>query len=504
MNTATTLPAREDAIHAYQMFVDGTWIEAIAGERFETIDPYKATVWATLPRARAADAAYAIEVAERAMRGPWGKMNASARGHLLHRLADLIERDAERLARIETRDNGKLYAEMLGQVSYIPQYFRYFGGLADKIEGAVLPIDKAETFNFTRQEPLGVCVAITAWNSPLLLAVNKLAPGLAAGNSFVVKPSEFTSASTLELAALATEAGFPAGVLNVVTGFGGEVGSALVEDPRVAKVAFTGSEDGGRRIYQTAARDFKHVTLELGGKSANIVFDDADLDNAVKGAISGIFAATGQSCVAGSRLLVQESIYDTFVSKLVAFAKTARMGDPQESSTQIGPVTTLPQYKKILQYIELAKAEGATCLLGGGPASRPECGNGNFVEPTIFGDVTNDMRIAREEVFGPVLSCIRFRDEDDAVGIANDSLYGLAAGIWTSDLRRALSMPNRLKVGIVWVNMYRAVSYMSPFGGYKHSGVGRENGIEAIREYLQTKSIWISMASEVPNPFVLR
>ena len=500
----TASPTQDDAIRAYQMFVGGKWIDAIAGERFETTNPFKGTVWASLPRARAADAAYAVEAAERAMHGPWGTMNASARGQLLHRLADLIERDAERLARIEVRDNGKLFAEMLAQVAYIPQYFRYFGGLADKIEGAVLPIDKAETFNFTRHEPLGVCVAITAWNSPLLLAVNKLAPGLAAGNSFVVKPSEFTSASTLELAALATEAGLPAGVLNVVTGFGAEVGAALVEDPRVAKVAFTGSEDGGRRIYQAAARDFKHVTLELGGKSANIVLGDADLDNAVKGAISGIFAATGQSCVAGSRLLVQDSIYDAFVTKLVAFAKTARMGDPQETTTQIGPVTTPPQYRKILEYIELAKSEGATCLLGGGAASRPECGNGQFVEPTIFGDVTNDMRIAREEVFGPVLSCIRFRDEDDAVRIANDSLYGLAAGIWTSDLRRAISMPNRLKVGTVWVNMYRAVSYMSPFGGYKHSGVGRENGIDAIREYLQTKSIWISMASEVPNPFVLR
>jgi acyl-CoA reductase-like NAD-dependent aldehyde dehydrogenase len=493
-----------NGIYAYQMFVDGQWIHAVAGERFETIDPYKGAVWATLPRARAADAARAVEAADRAMRGPWGTATASARGLLLHRLADLIERDAERLARIEVRDNGKLYAEMLGQVSYLPQYFRYFGGLADKIEGAMLPIDKADTFNFTRHEPLGVCVAITAWNSPLLLAVNKLAPGLAAGNTFVVKPSEYTSVSMLELAALFQEAGFPPGVVNVVTGFGAEVGAPLVEDLRVAKVAFTGSEGGGQRIYQSAARDLKHVTLELGGKSANIVFADANLDNAVRGAISGIFAASGQTCVAGSRLLVQDTIYDAFLTKLVACAKTARMGDPQEKTTQIGPVTTPPQYEKILEYIDVARSEGATCLLGGNPATRPECGKGQFVEPTIFSNVTNDMRIAQEEVFGPVLACIRFRDEDEAVRVANDSLFGLAAGIWTSDLRRAISMPNRLKVGIVWVNMYRAVSYMSPFGGYKRSGIGRENGQEAILEYLQTKSVWINTASEVPDPFVIR
>jgi aldehyde dehydrogenase (NAD+) len=319
-----------------------------------------------------------------------------------------------------------------------------------------------------------------------------------------LKPSEFTSVSAVELGKLFIEAGFPPGVFNVVTGFGQEVGSRLVEHPKVAKVAFTGSEGGGQRIYETAARDFKHVTLELGGKSANIVFADANLDDAVKGAISGIFAATGQTCVAGSRLLVHESIHDEFVKRLVSFAQKARMGNPQETTTQVGPVTTPPQYKKILDYIDIAKNEGAVCVLGGKAANRPECGKGQFVEPTIFTGVKNGMRIAQEEVFGPILSVISFKDDDDAVRIANDSLYGLAAGIWTQDIRRAVSLPKRLKVGIVWVNMYRAVSYMSPFGGVKRSGIGRENGMEAINEYLQTKAVWISTAQETPDPFVIR
>ena len=493
-----------EQITQYPMFIGGEWVEAAGGERFDSGDPYTGETWASFPRAGAADADRAVEAARRALDGPWGSMTASARGLLLCRLADLIARDAEHLARTEVRDNGKLLSEMRAQVGYLPQYFRYFGGLADKIEGAVLPIDKADTFNYTTHEPLGVCVAITAWNSPLLLAVNKLAPGLAAGNTFVLKPSEFTSASALELARLFEEAGIPAGVLNVVTGFGHEVGARLVDHPDVAKVAFTGGETGGQRIYESVARQLKPVTLELGGKSANIVFADALLDNAVKGAISGIFAASGQTCVAGSRLLVQDAIYDEFLERLVAFASRARIGNPMDPATQVGPVTTEAQYRKILDYIDIARAEGARCVLGGRPASGGDCGNGRFVEPTIFADVSNDMRIAREEVFGPVLSVIRFKDEDDAVRIANDSPYGLAAGVWTQSLQRSLSMPKRLKVGIVWVNMYRAVSYMSPFGGFKRSGLGRENGMEAIREYLQTKSVWVSTSLQTPDPFVIR
>jgi aldehyde dehydrogenase (NAD+) len=493
------------SLKKYQMYIGGQWVDAAGGESIETVNPYSGEVWATVPRGRAEDAELAVAAANGAFRtGAWPKLTASARGQLLRKLGDLIAENAELLAATEVADNGKLINEMLGQVRYLPQYFYYFGGLADKIEGAVIPIDKADTFNFTRHEPLGVCVAITAWNSPLLLAVNKLAPGLAAGNTFVLKPSEFTSASALEFAKLVEQAGFPPGVINVVTGYGQEVGEPLVSHKLVRKIAFTGSEFGGQRIYESAARDLKRVTLELGGKSANIVFADANLDNAVKGAVGGIYAASGQTCVAGSRLLVQRTIYDQFVQRVVDFARTARLGDPMDTGTQVGPVTTPPQFKKILEYIDIAKGEGGECLLGGQKATGPNLGAGQFVEPTIFGGVNNRMRIAQEEVFGPVLACIPFDDEEDAIQTANDSNYALAAGVWTENMRRGLVMSQRLEAGMVWVNMYRAVSYMSPFGGHKRSGVGHENGIDAVREYLQTKSVWISTGTETPDPFVLR
>lgn len=491
-------------IDDHRMLIGGVPAEASDGDWIESSDPYAGGVWARVPRGTAADAARAVEAAHAAFHSPpWRDLTPSARGKLLHRVGDLIARDAEKLARLEVRDNGKLLAEMRAQLRYIPQYFHYFAGLADKIEGAVIPVDKADAFNFTHHEPLGVCVAITPWNSPLLLAANKLCPGLAAGNTFVLKPSEFTSVSTLEFAKLFDEAGFPPGVVNVVTGFGDEVGQALVTHPKVRKVAFTGSERAGRHINTLAATDFKRVTLELGGKSPNIVFEDADLDNAVRGVVSGIFAASGQTCVAGSRLLVQRSIHDRFVERLIALAREAKLGDPMADTTQIGPVTTSAQFHKILDYIEIAKAEGAGCVLGGRRASGPQCANGLFVEPTIFTGVNNAMRIAREEVFGPVLACIPFDDDEDAIRIANDSDYGLAAGIWTSSMRRALLLSRRLEAGVVWVNMYRTLSAMSPFGGFKNSGLGHENGADAVREYLQMKSVWISTALHTRDPFVI-
>ena len=489
----------------YQLRIDGKSVDPDAGQWFETQNPYTAKAWAEIPRGNANDVDHAVQAAHRALtEGPWAEMTATQRGQLLHRLGDLIARDARRLAEIEVRDNGKLLAEMLGQLNYIPQWYYYFGGLADKVQGHVLPLDKKGYFSFTRNEPVGVVAAITPWNSPLMLASWKIAPALAAGCTVVIKPSEFTSASTLEFAELFDEAGFPPGVFNVVTGFGKDVGTPLVEHPLVRKISFTGSDTTGRIINEQAARHFKHTAMELGGKSPNIVFADADLDQAVFGAVSGIFAATGQTCIAGSRLLVQDSIYDEFVEKLLTIARIAKMGDPMDAGTQVGPVTTPPQYQKVLDYLDIARQDGATLLLGGRAADKPECGSGWFVEPTIFGDVKNGMRIAQEEVFGPVLSIIRFKDEAEAISIANDVRFGLAAAVWTSDIGRAFRMSEKLQAGTVWVNTYRAVSFMAPFGGYKDSGLGRENGIDAIREFLQVKSVWINSGAIAGNPFVMR
>jgi aldehyde dehydrogenase (NAD+) len=487
------------------MYIGGEWVDAASGDHFESDDPFLAQPWALVPRGTAEDVDRAVRAAHAAFTaGEWPALTASRRGALLRRLGDLVTERSRELATIEVRDNGKLYAEMSAQCTYLAQWYHYYGGLADKVEGAVLPSDKPQVFNYTRYEPLGVVAAIVPWNSPLLLLAWKLAPALAAGNTVVVKPSEYTSASTLEFMKLVEEAGFPPGVVNVVTGFGADVGGPLVEHPLVAKVAFTGSDATGQRIYETAARGLKRVTMELGGKSPNIVFDDAELDNAVKGAISGIFAATGQTCIAGSRLLVQRAVHDEFLDRLVAFARTARMGNPMSPDTQVGPVTNRPQLEKILGYIDIAKREGARTVLGGARAERPECGSGWFVEPTIFAGVRNDMRIAQEEVFGPVLSVIPFADEEEAIAIGNDVVYGLAAGVWTQSMRRALLMADRLLAGTVWINTYRAVSYLSPFGGYKRSGLGRESGQEMIKEYLQVKSVWISTATDVPNPFIQR
>ncbi len=494
-------------LQKFDAHIGGEKLAPQSREYFASINPYTSEPWAQIARCGEAEVGKAVEAAHAAFTGgPWPAMTASQRGALLRGLGDAIAAHAEELARFEVRDNGKLINEMLAQARYIPQWYYYYGGLADKIEGAVIPIDKPETFNYTVHEPLGVIAAMTPWNSPLLLLSFKLAPALAAGNTFVVKPSEYTSTSTLRFVEILEEAGLPPGVLNVVPGFGREAGAALVDHPKVAKVTFTGGSASGSAVYQAAAKGLKQCTLELGGKSPNIVFEDAQLDNAVKGAIAGIFAATGQTCIAGSRLLVQNSIYDAFVAKLVDFAATARIGDPMDTETQVGPVTTPEQFEKILSYIDIAKAEGAKTLLGGNAITdRPEIGNSEyFVEPTIFGDVTNDMRIAQEEVFGPVLSIIRFETEEDAVRIANDIDFGLAAGIWTQSIPRAIRMTRAVRAGTIWVNNYRMLSYMSPFGGYKQSGIGRENGIEAVKEFMQTKSVWISLAEDIPNPFVLR
>lgn len=496
---------RVDGIAQYRLYIDGAFVDPEGGQWLPSEDPVAGKVWARIPRGTAGDADRAVQAAHRAFTtGAWPAMSASRRGALLRKLGDLITEHGEWLAQVEMKDNGKLLAELRMQMKYMANYYYYYSGLADKMEGTVIPSDKPGVFNFTKYEAVGVVACIMPWNSPLPLTSLKLAPALAAGNTVVLKPSEFTSASLLEFVKLVEAAGFPKGVVNVVTGYGAEIGDALVSHPRVDRIAFTGGPEAGRMINEKAARHMKRVTMELGGKSPNIVFADADLDEAVKGVVAGIFAASGQSCVAGSRLLVQDSIHDAFLDRLTAFIRDVRFGHPADPATQIAPISTRPQMEKVKKYVEIATAEGARLVTGGKPARVDGWPDGLFYEPTIFADVDNRMRIAQEEVFGPVLSVIRFRDDEDAVRIANDIDFGLAAGIWTQSMARALTMADRIRAGTIWVNNYRMTSAMSPFGGFKMSGMGREGGIAGMREYMEIKSVWISTDVEFPNPFVRR
>ncbi|MZR11675.1 aldehyde dehydrogenase family protein [Maritimibacter sp. DP07] len=483
----------------YKMFVGGNWVEADGGKRFDSDNPFTGRSWASIPHGTTADVDAAVAAAKSALTtGDWPAMSASQRGALLRKLGDLIVEEADRLAEIETRDNGKLLNETSLQIRYTAQFYYYYGGMADKIEGAVIPVEKPNIHNYTRLEPIGVVAVITPWNSPLLIAAGKIGAALAAGCTVVVKPSEFTSASTLALAELFERAGFPKGVLNVISGFGHEIGDYFVGHPDVGCVAFTGGTSTGQRINEVAAKTFKKTVLELGGKSPNIIFEDADLDNAILGAVSGIFAASGQSCVAGSRLLVQRSIHDQVVERLVDFAKSIKLGDPMAPDTHMGPIATRPQYERVLSYFDIARSDGAECVVGGTPLD----GDGQFVQPTIYTGVKNDMRIAQEEIFGPLLSIIPFDDDDHALSIANDTLYGLASGVWTQNMQRAFRFSHALQAGQVWVNMYRAASYMTPLGGYKRSGLGSENGKDHVYDYLHKKAVWMNYGEDAPQPFV--
>ncbi len=483
----------------YEMMIDGKWIGAASGRRLDSLDPFAGRTWATVPDAAAADVAAAVGAARAAFdTGPWGRMTARERAALLRRVAELITRDVDRLAAIESRDNGKLVREMTAQWRYIPEWFYYYAGAADKIEGATLPSDRPNFSIFTRKEPVGVVAAITPWNSPGLLLVWKLAPALAAGCTFVVKPSEHTPVSTIELGKLFDEAGFPPGVFNVVTG-GPEAGRALVSDARIDKIAFTGSTGVGKAIAKTAADNLTGVLLELGGKSPNIVFDDCDPVAAANGIIAGIFAASGQSCMAGSRLVIQRSVMDDVLGRVIERAKTIKLGDPTQADTEMGPVATRQQHEKITGMIKGAVAEGARVACGGTDAGP----GGLFVPPTVLVDVTPDMTIAREEVFGPVLCVLPFDTEQEAIAIANDTEFGLAAGIWTQNVQRAHRVANRVRAGTVWINAYRIVGYNAPFGGYKQSGRGRENGMQALDEYLETKTVWIELSGATRDPFTI-
>jgi acyl-CoA reductase-like NAD-dependent aldehyde dehydrogenase len=492
------MTSTQASLREYGLYIDGQ--EIPAAKSMQSLNPYTGRPWATVPDGTEADVDRAVAAARRAFdSGPWGRMTAAQRGALLRRLGDIIKRDAEELARIESTDNGKLFREMLGQWQYLPEYYYYFGGMADKLQGDTVPSDRPNFFIYTRREPIGVVGAITPWNSPMLLLTFKLAPGLAAGCTFVVKPSEHTSVSTLEFAKRMKEAGFPDGVFNVVTGMGA-VGAALVKHRGVDKIAFTGATETGKVIAAAAARNLTRVSLELGGKSPNVVFEDADLDVAANGAIAGIFGATGQTCMAGSRLLVQESVHDALLEKIVERTRTIKLGDPMAEDTEMGPVSNQPQLDKVLEYLDVALKDGARVACGG--QLDPRLG-GLFVQPTVLSGVTNDMRIAQEEVFGPILSVIKFKDEEDAIRIANDTRFGLAAAVWTQNVHRAHRVAHQLRAGTVWINAYRVVSYATPFGGYKESGIGRENGVDAIREYTETKSVYVELTGQPRDPFKL-
>ncbi|WP_448262390.1 aldehyde dehydrogenase [Microbacterium aurum] len=485
-------------------YIDGSWREPSGGEYFASRNPATLETLYEAARGDRADIDAAVDAARRAFDRPsWRALSATKRGKLLRRLGDLVAEHAEELARLESLDNGKLLREMRGQLHSLPEYLYYYGGLADKIEGAQIPTSSIEMLNYTQREPLGVVGAITPWNSPLTLTTAKLAPALAAGNTVVIKPSEHTSYTILRFAQLAAEAGFPDGVINVVTGFGPEAGAALVDHPDIAKISFTGSTRTGSAIAASAAARFIGCTLELGGKSPNIVFDDANIANAAMGVVAGIYAAAGQTCIAGSRVFAHRSVYDELLERVADRARSIVIGDPLQDATELGPLAFGDQLEKVESYVHLGVDEGATLHAGGG---RPQVDlPGYFFEPTVLTDVTNDMRVVREEIFGPVAAIMPFDTEDEVVALANDTEFGLAAGVWTQNLSRAHRMARRLDAGTIWINTYRAMSPMSPRQGFKNSGVGIEHGIESMHEYTRLKSVWVNTdEAPVADPFVLR
>lgn len=488
----------------YNHFINGAWVPPSSGAYFDSTNPATLDVLYQAARGNAADVERAVSAASAAFENPsWRNLSQTKRGHLLRRLGDLVGERADELARMESQDNGKLLREMRAQLASMPEYYYYYAGLADKIQGDTIPGSSPAILNYTLREPLGVVGAITPWNSPLTLTTSKLAPALAAGNTIVIKPSEYTSATVLRLAALADEAGFPAGVINVVTGFGAEAGAALVDDARLAKISFTGSTNTGARIASSTASRFVGSTLELGGKSPNIVFGDADITNASMGVVAGIFAAAGQTCIAGSRVFAHKSVYDELLERVANRARSIVIGDPLLDATELGPLAFKDQRDKVASYVDLGVSEGATVLTGGGRPNIPL--GGYFFEPTVLTDVDNSMRVVREEIFGPVAAIMPFETEEEVLRLANDTAYGLAAGVWTTNLARAHRMASRLEAGTVWVNTYRAMSPASPREGFKASGVGVEHGIESIREYTRLKSIWINTdESPIADPFIMR
>jgi aldehyde dehydrogenase (NAD+)/betaine-aldehyde dehydrogenase len=486
----------------FSCFINGEFVET--AETFESIDPSTGKPWALMPAASEADTDRAVRAAHRALSDPaWANLTATQRGKLLYRLGDLIAEHAGKLAELETRDTGKIIRETRAQIGYVAEFYRYFGGLADKVEGAHLPIDKPDMEVYLRSEPIGVVAAIVPWNSQLFLSAVKLAPSLAAGCTIVLKASEDGPAPLLEFARLVEKAGFPKGVVNIITGFGQTCGKALTSHPLAARVAFTGGPSTARQIVHNTAENLAFTSLELGGKSPVVVFGDADIDSAANAIVAGIFAATGQSCVAGSRLYVERPIHDKLIDILTAKARVIRIGDPQDSATEMGPLATARQRAHIESLIGQSVAAGARLVTGG--RVPPDRKQGFYFEPTILACADNQVPCVAEELFGPVLSVISFDGEEEAIALANDTRYGLASGVFTRDLTRAHRLIRRIRAGIVWVNTYRAISPIAPFGGFGLSGLGREGGAASIRDYTRSKAVWIRTSDDpIADPFVMR
>ncbi len=485
----------------FQCYIDGRFEDGEAS--FSSLDPATGEPWAEMPESREADISRAVEAAHRALYddAAWSKLTATQRGKLLYRLADLVAENAKTLAELETRDTGKIIRETSAQIAYVADYYRYYAGLADKIEGAYLPIDKPDMDVWLRREPVGVVAAIVPWNSQLFLAAVKIGPALAAGCTIVIKASEDGPAPLLEFARLVQEAGFPAGVVNIVTGFGASCGTALTTHPKVAHIAFTGGPETARHIVRNSAENLASTSLELGGKSPILVFADADLESAANAQVAGIFAATGQSCVAGSRLIVERSVKDRFLGILKAKAEAIRVGSPLDMATEVGPLATERQRKHIVSLVSASEKAGAKVVTGGLAVD----GAGYFYPPTILDCDGIRSPSMEREFFGPVLSVVSFETEAEAIALANDTVYGLASGVFTQNLTRAHRLMKAIRAGVVWVNTYRAVSPIAPFGGFGLSGDGREGGLAAALDYTRTKTIWLRTSDDpIPDPFVMR
>lgn len=487
------------------LYIAGERVAPKSGRYIQSHDPTTAEPWYEVADAGAEDVDAAVQAAKKAFGDPaWRRLTQTDRGRLLRRLADLVAEHADELAAIEMRDNGKLLKEMRAQLRAAPDSYLYFAGMADKLQGDTVPVNKLDMLNFTLREPLGVVGMISPWNSPLMLLTGTLAPCLAIGNTVVVKPSEHTSASTLALAELIACAGFPPGVFNVVTGNGATAGEALTLHPDVAKIAFTGSTATGRRIAANAASHLVSCQMELGGKSPHVVFGDVDLDRTVNGVVAGVFAAAGQTCIAGSRCFVEASIYDEFVERLVERTARVRIGHPAEDETELGPLALAAQLDKVEQYVGHGVADGARLAIGGHRPQQEALAKGWYFEPTVLADARNDMRFMRDEIFGPVVGVTPFGDERQLIAMANDTNYGLAAGIWTRDIDRAMRFARNIDAGTVWINTYRSAAYMSPSGGFKESGYGKRGGFEVMREFSRLKNVVIDYSGVSQDPFVIR